>query len=77
MQKYTTEDLIQYMYRETTEDESVAIEKAMQTDYILREKFEALKESMVQLDSIKESPRQQSVMAILNYAKFSSAVEQL
>jgi uncharacterized membrane protein len=77
MQKYTTEDLIQYMYRETTEDESVAIEKAMQTDYILREKFEALKESMVQLDSIKESPRQQSVMAILNYAKSSSAVEQL
>ncbi len=76
MLHYTTEDLIQYLYQETTEEETKAIEKALKSDWNLAEKYEALKASMQHLDSIVESPRPQSVMAILNYAKASAEVEQ-
>lgn len=76
MPQFTTEDLIQYMYRETTEEKTEAIEKAIETDWNLKEKLGALKESMHQLDTVISSPREQSVMAILNYARSTAAVEQ-
>lgn len=76
MPNYTTENLIQYVYHETTPEETEAIEKAVKTNWALQERLEALKSSVKQLDSILVSPRQQSVMAILNYAKTSSEVEQ-
>ena len=76
MPNYTTEELIQYVYGETTPEKSQAIEKALQNDWNLTEKLGALKESMHQLDTVISSPREQSVMAILNYAKRTSPVEQ-
>lgn len=76
MPQHTTEDLIQYMYHETSPQETQAIEKALETDWNLKEKLGALKESMQQLDTVISSPREQSVMAILNYAKRTSVVEQ-
>ena len=76
MPDYTTEELIQYLYHETTEEKTQAIEKAMQFDWSLQEKLEALKDSKRGLDSIITSPRPQSIMAILNYARTSAEVEQ-
>lgn len=76
MPNYTTEDLIQYLYHETSERETKAIANAIQSDWTLQKKFEALKDTVRGLDNIVESPRHQSVMAILNYAKSSSEVEQ-
>lgn len=76
MQQYTTEDLIQFLYKETTEEETKAIEKAIQADWTLKEKLEALKETTQALDSIISSPRPQSVMTILNYAKASLEIAQ-
>lgn len=73
---YTTEELIQYLYRETSADETRAIEQAIHSDWSVREKFEALKESMEQLETLTVSPRAQSVNAILNYAKRTTPVEQ-
>jgi hypothetical protein len=64
------------MYQETSKEQSSAIEKAIQTDWALREKFEALKESKQRLNEMLESPRQQSVLAILEYARTSAEVEQ-
>ena len=75
MLNYTTEDLILYLYKETTMEQSKAIEQAMSADWNLREKFIALKESMNQLDTIKASPRPQTIAAILNYAKSTAPVE--
>lgn len=75
MPTYTTEDLIQYMYQETTGEKSLAIEKALQTDWRLKEQYEALKDTKQGLDKIVTSPRKQSVMAILNYAKETAKVE--
>jgi hypothetical protein len=76
MPQYTTEDLIQYMYHETTEEKAEAMEKVIEADWNLKEKLGALKESMQQLDTVITSPREQSVMAILNYARSTAAVEQ-
>lgn len=76
MTRYTTEELIQYLYKETTEEQSKKIEKAIEDDWNVRERIEALQESMQQLDTAFARPRQQSVMAILNYAKASAEVAQ-
>lgn len=73
---YTSEDLIQYLYHETSEEKTKAIEKALETDWTLKEQFEALKESKQGLDKLVTSPRPQSVMAILNYAKKSTEIAQ-
>jgi hypothetical protein len=75
MPQITTEELIQYMYQETTEEETAAIEKAIEADWNLKEKLGMMKESVRQLDTIITSPREQSVLAILNYAKSTSVVE--
>ncbi len=66
---FTQEDLVQYLYNETSNEQSVAIEEALQTDWQLREKFEELRHSMQLLDRQPESPRTQSVTNILNYAR--------
>ena len=76
MPDYTTEELIQYVYHETTGEQTLAIEKALQTDWNLQERLNALKDSKTQLDTAVRSPRPQSIMAILNYARASSVVEQ-
>lgn len=76
MVNYTTEELIQYLYQETSEDQTKAIEKALQTDWILKEQFEALKDSKKGLDKLIASPRPQSIMAILNYARTSTEIAQ-
>ncbi len=76
MHKYTTEDLIQYLYHETTEEQTLAIKKAIENNYELQEKLKALENSKQGLDSILESPREQSVLAILNYAKKTTPLGQ-
>ncbi len=75
MMNYTTEDLIRYLYNDCSEQESIDMEKAIQQDWDLRDEYNALKESMQQLDNMIEKPRAKSVLAILNYAKSSGVVE--
>jgi hypothetical protein len=76
MSNHTTEELIQYLYNETSEEKCRAIEKALETDYSLKDKYEALQDSMQVLDHIVSSPRPQSIMAILDYARNTVEVEQ-
>jgi hypothetical protein len=76
MTYYTSEDLIQYLYHETSEKETKAIEEALETDWNLKEQFEALKATKQGLDRLITSPRQQSITAILNYAKKRAEIAQ-
>jgi len=76
MINYTNENLIQYLYHETSEEETKAIEKAIQTDWTLKEQFEALKNAKQGLDKLVTSPRPQSITAILNYARTSEEMAQ-
>lgn len=77
MAYYTSEDLIQYLYHEISEEEAKGIEKALQTDWDLKEEFEALKATKQGLDKLVTSPRPQSITAILNYAKSTAEIAHL
>lgn len=75
MLRYTTEDLLLYIYRETTEEQTKAISEAIEADWELKEQFYILQNSIDILDKMIESPRAESVNAILNYASKSATVE--
>jgi hypothetical protein len=75
MTSFTPEDLLLYLYKETTPEQTAAIEKALAEDWTLREKFYVMKTSMQRLSKIKESPRTEVVLNVLNYAREKSAQE--
>ena len=66
---FTPEELIQYLYKETSPARTAVIEEALQHDWTLREKVEVLQHSMQALKRPLESPRTESVMNVLNYAR--------
>ena len=66
---FTPEDLLQFLYQETSPEKTVAIENALQFDWTLREKLEVLKASTLSLDKTMESPRAETVLSILRYAR--------
>jgi len=76
MTNFTPEDLLLYLYKETSDAETAAIEAALEKDWTLREKLNVLKASMRRLDRITESPRTQIVLNVLNYAR-EKAVEEV
>jgi len=67
--QFTPEELIQYLYKETSPETSAAIEAALQEDWTLREKLEVLQASTENLDKILESPRTEVILKVLNYAR--------
>jgi hypothetical protein len=75
MTKFTPEDLLLYLYKETSPEQKEAIEIALKSDWTLREKLSILKTSMQRLDKIVETPRTEVVLNILNYAKEHVAEE--
>lgn len=76
MSKYTTDDLLKYLYKEYTDEESKAISDALIEDWNLRDEYNFLKESMQHLNSMIKQPRQESINAILKYAGTSAEVAQ-
>lgn len=70
MKNFKEEELIMYLYKDCTPQLSAAINKAIQEDTKLKDKVEALKKSIDQLDLLKlKSPSKRSIKAILQYAK--------
>ena len=69
MTTFTPEDLLLYLYKETSEEQTTAIENALKQDWTLREKLAVLKTSLERLDGIQKSPRTRIVLNILNYAR--------
>lgn len=66
---FTPEELIQYLYRETSPARTAQIEDMLQNDWTLREKLEVLQKSMQALNQPLESPRAEAVLKVLNYAR--------
>ena len=70
MHNFTSEDLIQYLYKETSPEKTAAIGVALLTDWSLREKLDTLNATQSELDDFKLlSPRSQSIANILAYAE--------
>lgn len=68
MHDYTPEDLILYLYKETSPEATAAIEEALQSDWTLREKLAVIKTSMERLNSITVTPRTEVVLQVLKHA---------
>lgn len=68
---FTPEELVQYLYNETSPKRTAEIEEALQHDWSLREKLETLQHTSQALDIQFESPRTASVINVLNYARES------
>jgi hypothetical protein len=69
MHNFTQEDLLQYLYNETSPAQTAEIKAALETDWSLREKFEVITSAQKRLEALKMSPSQQTVDNILNYAE--------
>ncbi len=69
MHNFTQEDLLLYLYNETSQKQTVEIKAALETDWSLREKFEELKLAQKNLETLQMSPSQQTIDNILNYAE--------
>ncbi|MBC7888971.1 MAG: hypothetical protein H7Z13_13930 [Ferruginibacter sp.] len=71
MHSFTQEDLVQYLYKETSAEKSANLEAALETDWILREKYEVISAAINSLEKLTLSPRKIAVDNILNYAERS------
>jgi len=69
MANFTPEDLLLYLFKETSAEQTMAIENALKQDWTLREKLGVLRTSLERLDGIKKSPRTRIVLNVLNYAR--------
>jgi len=73
MTNFTPEDLLLYLYKETSHQQTLAIENALEKDWTLREKMNVLKASMQRLDKIVTAPRTEVVLNVLNHAREPAA----
>ena len=71
MHSFTQEDLLQYLYKETSPEISATLKAALETDWILHEKFEVISAAVNCLEKLSLSPRKIAVDNILNYAERS------
>jgi hypothetical protein len=71
MHSFTSEDLLQYLYGETSKEKSAAIKAALQNDWSLQEKLNLLSLTKDELSSVSFSPSSASVNNILKYAEKS------
>ncbi|MFD2918170.1 hypothetical protein ACFS6H_00535 [Terrimonas rubra] len=69
MDNFTPEDLLLYLYKETSPKQTIAIREALEQSWTLREKLAVLETSMKRLTTIIEKPRTSSVLRVLNYAR--------
>ena len=69
MHNFTPEDLLLYLYKETSPAQTAQIKAALETDWSLYEKFEVINSAQKRLEPLKMSPRPQTIDYILNYAQ--------
>jgi hypothetical protein len=73
MTLFTPEDLLRYLYKESSPDLTVAIEAALKEDWMLREKLQVLQSSADGLEKIVVSPRMEVIQRVMNYARMTAA----
>jgi hypothetical protein len=75
MTLFTPEDLLRYLYKESSPELTLAIESALREDWMLREKIQVLTSSFNNLDKIVVAPREEVVERVLNYARKTAVQE--
>jgi len=67
MHNITPEDLVQYLYDETSAAKTTAIKAALKADLGLREAYEEMAKAKKQLEDIELKPRDEVVKKILEH----------
>ncbi len=73
MSIFTPEDLILFVYQETSPENTEVIKDALANDWALQQKFNVLESSISELDTELYAPREESVLRVLNYARETMA----
>lgn len=74
MTNFSPEDLLLFLYKETTPEMTAAIDAALKLDWTLREKLAVLKASQDRLQTLVTAPRTESILNILRYASKETVV---
>ena len=75
MHNYTPEELLLYLYKESSAAQRLAIEEELKTNWALREKLAVMKTAMERLNNIAVSPRTEAVLNVMRYAQEAAAVK--
>jgi hypothetical protein len=75
MTLFTPEDLLRYLYKESSPELTAAIRVALHENWTLREQMEELQASVNQLNTEREvvAPRMEVVLRVLRYARETAA----
>lgn len=68
MHNFTPEDLLLYLYKETSPEQTALIEEELKANWALREKLTVIKTAMERLNNITVVPRTEVVLNVLRYA---------
>jgi hypothetical protein len=66
---FTPNDVLRYLYKETTNLENRQLEEAMLVHADLLDQHLQLTSAKEQLDKVREVPKEETIQAILEYAK--------
>lgn len=66
---FTHDDLIRYVYNETTTTENREIEEAIAGDAVLMEQLNELQKLKVQMDGSMKAPSEKTINKIIAYSK--------
>ena len=66
---FTQTDLVRYLYREITEEESQEIDRALLCDNELKALFHELRSMLDEIDAANLQPSQVTVQNILSYSR--------
>ncbi|HEV8081279.1 MAG TPA: hypothetical protein VGP43_11220 [Chitinophagaceae bacterium] len=69
MHNFTPEDLVQYLYNETSPQKTEAIKAALETDWHLKEMHDVIVSAQKRLEAFELRPREESLSKILWHAK--------
>ena len=75
MTLFTPEDLLRYLYKESSPELTAAIDVALKEDWMLREKLEVLRSSTDELDKVIVAPRMEVIMRVMDYARRTAVQE--
>lgn len=75
MTLFTPEDLLLYLYKESSPELTAAVEAALKEDWMLREKLEVLRSSSAGLNTVTVAPRMEVIMRVMNYARATDVQE--
>ena len=69
MHSITQDDLLLYLYGETSPEKNIEIQNALEQDWNLNEIYSQLEKTKSELDGFEMSPSENSVNRILKYAE--------